>query len=72
MCCAPEDNNKTTALSNSKSVTDTGGAINVNIANNDESHVNSHGNNIAIGTNIGINGGQIIGDRSRQEFQLIH
>ncbi|XP_033168258.1 uncharacterized protein LOC117146315 [Drosophila mauritiana] len=61
VCCGPEDKNKTTAISNSKSVTDTGGAINVNIANNDESRVNSQGNNIAIGTNIGINGGLIIG-----------
>ncbi|KRK04896.1 uncharacterized protein LOC6523732 isoform X2 [Drosophila yakuba] len=61
VCCGPENKNKTKAISNSKSGTDTRGAINVNLANNDDSHVNSQGNNIAIGTNIGINGGVIIG-----------
>ncbi|XP_037732352.1 uncharacterized protein LOC119563161 isoform X1 [Drosophila subpulchrella] len=61
VCCAAEDKNKTTAISKSISGADTGGAINVNIAANDDSHVHSQGNNIAIGTNIGINGGVISG-----------
>jgi len=61
VCCAAEDKNKTTAISKSISGADTGGAINVNIAANDDSHVHSQGNNIAIGTNIGINGGIISG-----------
>ncbi|XP_070074203.1 uncharacterized protein [Drosophila takahashii] len=61
VCCAAEDKNKTTAISKSISGADTGGTINVNIAANDDSHVHSQGNNIAIGTNIGINGGIVSG-----------
>ncbi|XP_050742822.1 uncharacterized protein LOC108036018 isoform X2 [Drosophila biarmipes] len=62
VCCAAEEKNKTTAISKSISGADTGGAINVNIAANDDSHDHSQGNNnIAIGTSIGINGGIISG-----------
>ncbi|XP_017126150.1 uncharacterized protein LOC108145312 [Drosophila elegans] len=61
VCCAAEEKNKTTPINKSISGADPGGAISVNIAANDDSHVHGQGNTIAIGTNIGISGGLIPG-----------
>ncbi|XP_017062562.1 uncharacterized protein LOC108102310 isoform X2 [Drosophila eugracilis] len=52
VCCAAEGKNKTTASSKSISGAETGVAISVNIAANDDSHV--HGQGLK---NIGLNGG---------------